>query len=95
MIYREDVPQIGTLVPSIPQHRGRYALKINGGEIGPDMTSGLRVALLLGDTWIPGTIEHAGGLYVLQSGEIEGGYVFIADGAGCCGLCCGMKVRIL
>ncbi len=93
------------LVPST--NRGRFAL--DNPEYGRDLTSGDRVSLLVSGTWFQGTIEHSRvvfrpgycshGLYTSQdigkALSVVSGYYFIADDGSVCGLCTGMKVRLL
>jgi hypothetical protein len=83
---------ISTLVPST--NRGRYAL--DDQHIGHDLTSGEALALLLGGQWIEGRVEHASSLYASErSSKLEKGYYFIDSNSQICGLCSGMKVRLL
>ncbi len=88
-----------TLVPS--SNDGRFALDFAGGQ---DITSGLPIAVYLGDTWIQGSVEHAPDLYPNEDVQYlvnerlprtTGGYYFIARNGGVCGLCVGMKVHLL
>ena len=80
-----------TLVPST--NRGRYALDHPEGQ---DVTSGDSMAIWFGGQWIEGSVEHAGNLYASESsGRAERGYYFIASTGGMCGLCAGMKVRLI
>ncbi len=89
-----------TLVAS--SNSGRYALD---SEDGPDITSGLALAIKLGDQWISGRVEYAHEMYVnmgMQSlGEpprlprVIDGYYFISHERGVCGLCVGMIVKPL
>jgi hypothetical protein len=73
-------------------NRGRYALD----SIGGDLTSGDRCEIWLEGRWIAGRIEHAGRLYTDESsGHPLRGYYFVADNSGMCGLCVGMRVRVL
>ena len=69
--------------------RGRYALDRPDGS---DVTTGTRLAVLLGNRWVAGTVEH-GRVYSGESG-IERGYYFVTDSGDRCGLCAGMCVRI-
>ncbi len=83
---------ISTLVPST--NRGRYAL--DDPETGHELTSGEALALLLGGQWIEGRVEHGSNLYASErSGQLEKGYYFIDSNGQRCGLCTGMKVRLL
>jgi hypothetical protein len=82
---------IYTLVPST--NRGRYALDDPEGQ---DITGGDSMAIWLGGQWIEGSVEHAGGLYANESsGQAQRGYYFVARNGGVCGLCAGMRVRLL
>ena len=97
----EDEAKVYTLVPSLT--RGRYAtLDPDGG----DVTTGQHIAILLGGRWIPGKVEHSTyptekypdvpGCYALTGvDEVKIGYYFIASTSGMCGLCAGMKVRLI
>ncbi len=69
--------------------RGRYALDRPDGA---DVNTGTRLAALLGNTWVVGTVEH-GRMYSGEGG-IERGYYFVADSGDRCGLCAGMCVRV-
>jgi hypothetical protein len=72
-------------------NRGRYELDSSGG----DLTSGDRCDLWLGGRWIAGNIEHTGRLYAdASTGRALGGYYFVANDGGVCGLCVGMRVRV-
>jgi Domain of unknown function (DUF5348) len=83
---------ISTLVPSTK--RGRYAL--DDSQTGHDLTSGEVLALLLGGQWIEGRVEHSRSLYASErSGQMEKGYYFIDSNGQICGLCTGMKIRLL
>jgi hypothetical protein len=78
----------------ISTNRGRYAL--DGPQYGHDLPSGEPIAILLGEQWIEGRIEHAGRSYAIErTGQAEKGYYFIANDGSVCGLCTGMKVRRL
>ena len=80
-----------TLVPST--NRGRYALDDPKGQ---DITAGDSIAIWLGGQWTLGSVEHAGKLYASESsGWPERGYYFVASNGGVCGLCAGMRVRLL
>jgi hypothetical protein len=82
---------IHTLVAS--RNRGRYALDEPDGL---DLTAGAAVAVWLGGQWIAGQIEHAGRLYAVErTGQSERGYYFLAADGSCCGLCSGMRVRLI
>ena len=78
---------LNTLVCSTT--RGRYALD---QPDGPDVNAGTRLAVLLGDLFVVGTVEH-GRVYSGGSG-IERGYYFVADTGERCGLCAGMHVQV-
>ena len=81
---------ISTLVPST--NAGRYAL--DDPVSGLDVTGGQSLAVLLGGYWIEGRVEHARNLYANErSGQVEGGYYFVATDGTICGLCTGMQVR--
>lgn len=83
---------ISTLVPST--NRGGSAL--DDPETGHDLTSGEVVALLRGGQWIQGRVEHGSCLYASErSGQMENGYSFIDSNDQICGLCTGMKIRLL
>jgi len=83
---------VHTLVAS--SNRGRYAL--DDPQAGQDITSGSALAILLAGLWIPGRIEHGGALYASErGGQPESGYYFLASVGGSCGLCAGMKVKLL
>ncbi len=74
-------------------NRGRYALD---EPDGPDLTAGEAVAVWLGDHWTLGQVEHAGRLYAVErTGQAERGYYFLAADGSCCGLCTGMRVRLI
>ena len=80
-----------TLVVST--NRGRYALDEPAGQ---DITGGDSIAVWLGGHWTLGSVEHAGKLYASEaSGRSERGYYFVARNGGVCGLCAGMRVRLL
>jgi Domain of unknown function (DUF5348) len=82
---------VHTLVPST--NRGRYALDDPEGQ---DITGGDSMAVWLGGQWIEGRVEHTGKLYASESSRrAERGYYFIARTGGVCGLCTGMKVRLI
>lgn len=83
---------IYTLVAS--SNRGRYALDTPDGL---DLTAGATIAIQLGEQWITGSIEHTGNMYAVEAtGHTERGYYFRASGGrGLCGLCAGMKVKLL
>lgn len=82
----------GILVPS--SNRGRYAI---GSPDGPDLTSGQPCEIYLGGSWIAGHIEHAAGLYIDPDLPYKAhrGYYFVTLSVGVCGLCCGMRIRLL
>ncbi len=83
-----------TLVPST--NRGRYSL--DDPEQGLDITSGDRIAIQLGGRWIEGSVEHSSRkIYAIELGpdRVYSGYSFFADDGGMCGLCAGMKVKLL
>jgi hypothetical protein len=82
---------VHTFVPSTS--RGRYSL--DDPVSGQDVTSDDVLLVLLGGHWTLGSIEHAGGLYVLEQAAhpVFGGYSFLASEGSICGLCVGMKVR--
>jgi uncharacterized protein DUF5348 len=94
---------IYTLVVS--SNAGRYAC--NDGATGHDITTGEPIALLLAGRWVAGRVEHSGlptekypdevGVYSITS--IRGpqiGYYFISQaGHDICGLCTGMKIKLL
>jgi hypothetical protein len=84
-----------TLVAS--STKGRYAL--NDPETGQDLTSGEPIAILLGRQWLEGRIEHSRKRYAsthLVSQHTLAGYYFIASRDGTiCGLCVGMRVRLI
>jgi hypothetical protein len=83
---------ISTLVPSI--NRGRYSL--DDSHTGHNLTSGEALAILLGGQWIEGRVEHGSSLYASErSGQLEKGYYFIDNNGQICGLCSGIKVRLL
>ena len=80
---------------------GRYAF---GSPDGPEISSGQPLALELAGQWIEGSVEHAREIYAnrgLQTlfDAVEGrtleGYYFMARGGGICGLCVGMRVKVL
>ena len=80
-----------TLVPST--NRGRYTPLDPEGQ---DVTSGDSMTIWFSGQWIEGSVEHAGKLYASESsGRAERGYYFIASTSGMCGLCAGMKVRLI
>lgn len=79
---------------------GRYALD---DVYGMDITSGQPLAIRLAGLWVEGNVEYGDELYsnrgIHRLGEkppeprlIEGYY--FTTGAGICGLCVGMEVRI-
>ena len=93
---------IYTLVPST--NRGRYAT--DDPEYAHDLTTGERISVLLGGTWVEGRVEHAtapaaplqadmAGYYALSGVDgVKVGYYFLAADGTLCGLCAGMKVRL-
>lgn len=83
---------IHTLV--ISTSRGRYAL--DDAQSGPNLNSGDCIAILLNSTWLPGHVEH-GRLYASsdEPQTAQPGYFFVANRGQVCGLCAGMKVRML
>lgn len=92
----------GTLVAS-PDVAGRYA--IEDEEMSADITSGQPLEIWLDGTWIAGRVEYAGNLYVNEGIKMIGeqppeprvlsGYYFTTDEGGICGLCVGMRIRVL
>jgi Domain of unknown function (DUF5348) len=93
---------IYTLVPST--NRGRYTL--NDPEYVHDLTTGERNSILLGGNWVEGRVEHANvlthlhvaiaGCYALSGVEtVKLAYYFLATDGTVCGLCTGMKVRLI
>ncbi len=91
----------GTLVAS--SNSGKYA--IDDPVESQDISSGTSLSIQLGGQWIDGSVEYASELYVNMGMQYLGepprlprvidGYYFIARGGGICGLCVGMKVRLL
>ena len=88
-----------TLVASA--NDGRFALDFAQGQ---DLTSGTRIAIDLDGRWIAGRVEHVPDLYPNEDVQylknerlprVTGGYYFLALEGGICGLCVGMKVRVL
>jgi hypothetical protein len=89
-----------TLVAS--SNSGRYSLD---SEDGQDITSGITLAIDLGGKWVAGRVEYAHEMYVNMGMQRLGeqprlprvidGYYFIALEGGICGLCVGMKVKVL
>jgi hypothetical protein len=89
-----------TLVPS--SNAGRYALDDPEGQ---DITSGTQLSIDLGGKWVAGRVEYRHEIYVNMGMQHLGepprlprvldGYYFIALEGGICGLCVGMKVRVL
>lgn len=78
---------------AVLSNRGRYALDKADGV---DLTSGDCIAVWLGGQWIRGSIESGAKLSTeLVPGRPTRGYYFISDDGGVCGLCVGMKVRLL
>lgn len=81
---------------------GRLAL---GEADGYDLTCGQAVSILLGGQWIDGCVEHMHGLYSQERTfeqvmrnmplSILGGYFFVASDGNVCGLCVGMRVRLI
>lgn len=92
---------IYTLVAS-SNTSGRYALDEPGG---PTISSGQGLAILLNGVWTEGSVEHASHMYVNRGLQYLGdkgpesrtleGYYFIGSHGGVCGLCVGMKVRLI
>jgi hypothetical protein len=77
-------------------NKGRYI--IDDPEPRYELTSGMRIAVLLGGHWIEGQVAidsflYASDLWVMP--RTLRGYFFIADDNTRCGLCVGMRVRIL
>jgi Domain of unknown function (DUF5348) len=80
-----------TLVAS--STRGRYALD---DPEGWDISIGDAIAIWLGGQWIEGGVEHTGGLYADESTDKAlRGYYFESSTGGTCGLCVGMRVKLL
>ena len=75
-------------------NRGRYSI---GSPDGPDITSGQPCEVWLGGTWIAGKIEHSGGLYLDADLPYKAvrGYCFVSSEGGMCGVCFGLRVRLL
>jgi hypothetical protein len=81
---------------------GRFALD---REDGYDLTCGQGLSVLLGGQWVDGCVEYTGGLYpVTRTFEevmreapcrFTGGYIFEACDGNKCGLCVGMRVRLI
>lgn len=80
---------IHTLVVS--SNRGRYAC--DDSEHGHDLTSGEACAILLGNRWIDGRIEHGSQIYATGQ-SVRSGYYFISTSGDISGLCVGAKVRL-
>lgn len=85
----------GYLVAS--SNRGRYSLDTPEGA---DITSGASIAIWLNGQWIEGRVEHSGGpdaegVYSITGVGERIGYYFIARDGAVCGLCVGMKVKLL
>src|ERR1700730_7570359 len=92
-----------TLLPST--NRGRYCL--DDPDYAHDLTTGERISVLLGGCWVEGRVEHANvpthllpagiaGCYTLSGVDgLKIGYYFLATDGTVCGLCTGMKVRLL
>ena len=77
-------------------NKGRYIL--DDPEPRHELTSRMRIAVYLGGHWIEGQVAidsflYASDLWVEQ--RTLRGYFFIADDNSRCGLCVGMRVRIL
>jgi hypothetical protein len=84
----------GTLASS--PNKGRYI--IGDPEPRHELTSGMRIAVLLGGHWIEGEVSIAPFLYAIDlwvEPRSLRGYFFIADDNTRCGLCVGMRVRLL
>lgn len=81
---------------------GRYALN---EPDGPEISSGRSIAISLNHMWIEGSVEHASEMYVNRGLRHLGdtapeestleGYYFIGRVGGICGLCVGMRVRLI
>lgn len=77
-------------------NKGRYIL--DDPEPRYELTSGMRIAILLGGHWIEGEVGIAPFLYAsdlwVMPRMLRGYYLIATDGT-CCGLCAGMRVRLL
>lgn len=93
--------RVYTLVPSM--HRGRYALDDPHGR---DIASNDPLKIKLAGLWISGRVEHSSlptptyqgsdGVYVaMDIDRLQVGYYFIDANGNVCGLCTGMKVKML
>lgn len=84
----------GTLASS--PNRGRYI--IDDPDPRYELTSGQRLAVLLGGHWIEGEVNIAPFLYAsdywVEPRTLRGYYFTASDGTRC-GLCVGMRVRLL
>lgn len=110
-VARDHTNRKGTVERMSQEHIYTLVASSNHGRLagddpafGPDLTSGRAVAVLLGERWIAGTVEgsrhptslETQGCYVIEE---EVGlftcYYFIAESGEVCGLCTGMKVKLL
>ena len=84
----------GTLAAS--PNKGRYI--IDEPEPRYELTSAMRLAVLLGGHWIEGEVSIAPFLYAsdmwVEPRSLRG-YFFLADDTTRCGLCVGMRVHVL
>jgi hypothetical protein len=88
--------QIYTLMVSCNTD-GRYALD---EPDGPEISSGQPLAIQISSVWIEGSVEYGEHRYVNPvdpnpRDRTLSGYYFLARGGGVCGLCTGMRVRLL
>jgi hypothetical protein len=59
-------------------------------------STGVVIAIHLGDQWITGRVEHSHYAVSAANGErLRDGYIFAAPTGGICGLCVGMEVRLI
>ncbi len=76
--------------------RGRYALDHPRGQ---EIAEGDMIAILLGERWVSGMIVYMPSLYSIPGNvppmHVRGGYCFFSQDSNICGLCVGMKVRLL
>jgi hypothetical protein len=77
---------------------GRYAILVDEGNVfaNPDLHTDFHCWIKLAGMWIEGAIRHGNKMYSIERPKgCYSGYYFQALDGSVCGLCIGMKVRIV